>query len=71
VIALINSIVAGALTGVILDAFARRPTALIVGVAVILTAFPVHYRLGYRHFLGGLERFSPIFPSGADRPAPP
>jgi hypothetical protein len=71
VIALINSIVAGALTGVVLDAFARRPTALIVGVAVILIALPVHYRLGYRRFLRALERFTPMFPSGADRPGVP
>jgi hypothetical protein len=71
VIALINSIVAGALTGVVLDAFARRPTALIVGVAVALIALPIHFRLGYRRFLRALERFTPIFPSGADRPRPP
>jgi hypothetical protein len=71
VIALINSMVAGALTGVILDAFARRPTALIAGVAVTLIALPLHYRLGYRRFLRALERFTPIFPSGAARPGLP
>jgi hypothetical protein len=71
VIALINGMVAGALAGVILDAFARRPTALIVGVAVVVIALPVHYRLGERRFLSALERFTPIFPSDAERPGLP
>jgi hypothetical protein len=69
VIALINSIVAGALTGVIVDAFARRPTALIVGVAVILIAFPLHYRLGYRRFLRALERSIRSFRAALTDPA--
>jgi len=71
VIALINSMVAGALTGVILDAFTGRPAALITGAAVVLIALPVHFLLGYRRFLRALERFTPIFPSGADRPSLP
>jgi hypothetical protein len=67
VIALINSMVAGALLGVALDAFSRRSIALIVGIVVVLIAFVVHYRLGSNRFARALVRFTPIFPSSADR----
>ena len=66
VIALINSMVAGALLGVALDAFSRRSIALIVGIGVVLIALAVHYRLGSSRFARALERFTPIFPSNAD-----
>jgi hypothetical protein len=71
VIALINSMVAGALVGVALDAFSRRSIALIVGIVVALIALVVHYRLGSSRFARALERFTPIFPSSADRPGLP
>ena len=71
VIALINSMVAGALVGVALDAFSRRSIALIVGVVVVPIALVVHYRLGSSRFARALERFTPIFPSSADRPGVP
>ena len=68
VIGLINSMVAGALAGVALDAFSPRSIALIVGIAVVAIAFAVHYRFGYSRFLHALESIKPIFPSSADRP---
>ena len=68
VIALINSMVAGALLGVGLDAFSGRSIALIAGIVVALIALGVHYRLGSSRFARALERFTPIFPSSADRP---
>jgi uncharacterized membrane protein YfcA len=71
VIALINSMVAGALVGVALDAFSRRSIALIVGIVVALIALVLHYRLGSSRFARALERFTPIFPSSADRPGLP
>jgi hypothetical protein len=71
VIALINSMAAGALVGVALDAFSRRSIALIVGIVVALIALVLHYRLGSRRFARALERFTPIFPSSADRPGLP
>jgi hypothetical protein len=63
VIGLINSMVAGALVGIALDAFAPRLVASIAALAVVAIAFTVHYRLGYRRFLRALERFTPIFPT--------
>ena len=71
VIALINSMVAGALVGVALDTFSRRSIALIVGIVVVPIALVVHYRLGSSRFARALERFTPIFPSSADRPGVP
>jgi hypothetical protein len=69
VIALINSMVAGALLGVAIDAFSRRSIALSVGLAVVLIAFVVHYRVGVGRYARALERFTPIFPSSAERRA--
>jgi len=71
VIALINSMVAGALLGIALDAFSRRSIALIVGIGVVPIALAVHYRLGSSRFARALERFTPIFPSSAGRPGLP
>jgi hypothetical protein len=71
VIALINSMVTGALLGVALDAFSRRSIALIVGIVLVPIAVAVHYRLGSSRFARALERFTPIFPSSADRPGLP
>ena len=71
VIALINSMVAGALVGVALDTFSRRSIALIVGIVVVPIALVVHYRLGSSRFARALERFTPIFPSSADPPGVP
>jgi hypothetical protein len=63
VIALINSMVAGALTGIALDTFAPRLVASFAALAVVAIALAVHYRLGFRRFLRALERFTPIFPT--------
>ena len=71
VIALINSMVAGALFGVALDAFSRRSIALIAGIVIALIALVVHYWLGSSRFARALERFPPTFPSSADRPGLP
>lgn len=71
VIALINSMVAGAFLGVALDAFSRRSIALIPGIVIALIALVLHYRLGSSRFARALERFPPIFPSSADRPGLP
>ena len=68
VIALINSMVAGAFLGVALDAFSRRSIALIAGIVIALIALVVHYGLGSSRFARALERFPPIFPSSPDQP---
>ena len=63
VIALINSMVAGALVGIALDVFAPRTIALIVGGVLAVAALTVHYRVGYGRFLRAMERYTPQFPS--------
>jgi hypothetical protein len=63
VVGLINSMVAGALAGVALDALAPRPIALIGALAVVVIAFSVHYRFGYQRFVRALESIEPIFPT--------
>lgn len=63
VIAFINSMVAGALAGIALDALAPRAISLIVGVAMTVAAAALHYLLGTRHFSRALEPFPPLFPS--------
>ena len=63
VIALINSMVAGALAGITLDVFAPRGLALIAGVALAVAALTVHFLLGYGRFIRAMERFAPQFPS--------
>ena len=62
-IALINSMVAGALVGIALDAVAPRPISLIAGAAVTLAAFVTHFRLGYGRFVREIERRPSLFPS--------
>jgi hypothetical protein len=63
VIALINSMVAGALTGIALDVFAPRTMAVIAGVALAVAALTVHFRLGYGRFVRAMESITPQFPS--------
>jgi len=63
VMGLINSMVAGALVGVALDALAPRPVALIGALVVVAIAFAGHYRFGYQRFLRALESIEPIFPT--------
>ena len=63
VIALINSMVAGALLGIALDGFAPRAIALIAGGVLAVAALTVHYRVGYGRFLQAMESFTPQFPS--------
>ncbi|HEU0246100.1 MAG TPA: hypothetical protein VFR38_03370 [Gaiellaceae bacterium] len=55
--------VVGALCGAALDALTLRPVALVAALAVVAIALTAHYRLGFRRFVGALERFSPIFPT--------
>ena len=63
VIALINSMVVGALAGIALDIFAPRAIALIAGGLLAVAALTVHYRVGYGRFLRAMENFTPQFPS--------
>jgi hypothetical protein len=63
VIALINSMVAGALAGITLDALAPRSVGLIVGGVLAVAALTVQFRLGYGRFLRAMENFTPHFPS--------
>jgi hypothetical protein len=65
VLALINSMVAGALVGVALDALASREVALVVGVLVTAAAFGVHYRAGWSRYRRAIEGLTPIFPTNA------
>lgn len=64
VVAVVNSMVGGALAGVAFDAFAPRPIAVVAAVAVVAMALVAHYQLGFRRFVRALERFTPICPSG-------
>ena len=63
VIALINSMVAGALAGITLDVFTPRPMAVIAGGALAVAALTAHFRLGYGRFVRAMESFTPQFPS--------
>ena len=63
VIALINSMVAGALAGITLDILAPRTIALIAGGVLAVAALTVHFRLGYGRFVRAMESFTPQFPS--------
>ena len=63
VIALINSMVAGALVGIALDVFVPRTIALIAGGVLAVAALTVHFRLGHCRFLQAMESFTPQFPS--------
>jgi hypothetical protein len=64
VIGLINSMVAGALVGVAMDAFAPRLVAFNCSPSSGCDRFLLStIGLGYRRFLRALERFTPIFPT--------
>ena len=63
VIALINSMVAGAAASVAIGAFVERDTAIVAGIAVTALAGLAHLWFGPRLFFGSLERFPPLFPS--------
>jgi hypothetical protein len=65
VLALINSMVVGALAGVAVDALASREVALLVGVLVTTAAFSVHYRAGWSRYRRAIEGHAPIFPSNS------
>ena len=69
VIALINSMVAGALAGVTLDVFVPRTIALIAGTALAVAALTVHFRLGYGRFVRAMESFTLQSPSPPDAPS--
>ena len=63
VVAVINSMVAGALAGIVLDVFVARGVAVIVGVLAAIAALGGHLRLGSGRFLRAMESFTPQFPS--------
>lgn len=63
VLALINSMVVGALAGVAIDAVASREIAVIVGTLVTAAAFVAHYRLGHARYLRAVRHHTPLFPS--------
>jgi hypothetical protein len=63
VLALINSMVVGALAGVAVDAVASREIALVAGALVTAAAFAVHYRTGLSRYSRAMERHTPLFPS--------
>jgi len=66
VIALINSMVAGALVGITLDVFAPRTIALIAGGALAIAVLTVHFQLGSGRFVRAMEGRTPQFPSSPD-----
>ena len=63
VIAVINSMVAGALAGITLDVFVPRTIALIAGVMLAVAAITIHFRLGSGRFFRAMENITPQFPS--------
>jgi hypothetical protein len=63
VVAVINSMVVGALAGIVFDVFVPRAVAVIVGVFVAVVALIVHFRLGQSRFLRAMENLTPQFPS--------
>ena len=63
VIALINSMVAGALIGITLDIVAPRSIAVTAGAALAVAALTIHFRLGQGRFLRAMDGFTPQFPS--------
>ncbi len=65
VLALINSMVVGALVGVALDALASRAVVLLVGVLVTAAAFGIHYGAGRSRYRRVIEGRTPIFPTNA------
>jgi hypothetical protein len=65
VLALINSMVVGALAGVAIDAVGSREIAVMVGTLVTAAAFAVHYRAGWSRYRRAIEGHTPIFPSSS------
>lgn len=63
VLALINSMVTGALAGVVVDVFTSRELALVAGVLVTTLAFAVHYRAGWSRYSRAMQRHTPLFRS--------
>ena len=63
VVALINSMVVGALAGIVLDVVAPRAISLIAGAALAVAALIIHFRLGSGRFVRAMESFTPQFPS--------
>lgn len=63
VLALINSMVVGALAGIGLDALVSRGLAVVVGTLVTAAAFAIHYRTGWSRYRRAIGRHTPIFPS--------
>lgn len=63
VLALINSMVVGALAGIALDALVSRGLAVVVGTLVTAVAFAIHYRTGWSRYRRAIDRHTPIFPS--------
>jgi hypothetical protein len=63
VIAVINSMVAGALVAITVDAFASRTVALVAGAAVAVAAVAAHFRLGQGQFLRAMASRTPEFPT--------
>lgn len=71
VVALINSMVAGALAGITLDIVAPRAIALLAGTVIAVAALGIHFRLGSGRFARAMESFTPQFPSPPYMTAPP
>jgi hypothetical protein len=63
VLALINSMVVGALGGIGLDALVSRGPAVAVGTLVTAAAFAIHYGTGWSRYRRAIDRHTPIFPS--------
>jgi hypothetical protein len=65
VLALINSMVASALAGVVVDAIASREVAVVVGALVTAIAFTLHYRAGWSRYSKAIRQHTPLFPSSS------
>ena len=63
VIALINSMVAGAFVGIAADTIGPRPLAIATGIVVTASAFATHYRVGWTRYARAMGRHTPLFPS--------
>ena len=63
VIAVINSMVAGALAGITLDVFVPRTLAVLAGVVLAAGALTIHFRLGNGRFVRAMANITPRFPS--------
>jgi len=63
VIAIINSMVAGALAGITLDVFVPRTVAVLAGVVLAAGALTIHFRLGNGRFVRAMANITPRFSS--------